>query len=92
MAADRDFLEKQLQVTIRALAGVRRAISLREQNGEFTGDLRTLEKQYEAEIEALNQQLNALNNSVPTESVGKTVPQAQQARDQEANASVLRLR
>ena len=83
--ADIAFIERELAVTREALAGVQRAIALLEQSGEFTGDLRAQERQYQQQIDSLLQQLSAARSTVPRESSGETVQQAQQANDDRAD-------
>ena len=83
--ADLAFLESLLENTIGALRNVRRAIELREQNGESTADLRALEKQYEGEILALRKQISAAQQTLPVDSAGETVARAQRANDDGAD-------
>lgn len=80
-------LEALLATTVLALRNVRRAIEIREQNGEDTADLRALEKQYQDEIASLSRQIALAQASLPPAptGAGETVATGARANDDRAN-------
>ena len=82
--SDRAFLEQELAVLRQALAGVRRAIDIQEQNGESTADLRATESRYVSQIASVQQQLAVAVNQPPPAGAGDIVSQGQRARDEGA--------
>lgn len=85
--ADLAFLEAQLATTVKALTAVRRAIEIREQNGDDTADLRALERQYKDDIARLQREIAAFNAALPPgpTSAGETVATGARANDDRAD-------
>lgn len=82
--ADRAFLEAELISITRAITAVRRAIEIREQNGESTADLRATLEDYQGQLAAVQKQLSLLATQPPAASAGEITAQEQRARDQGA--------
>jgi len=82
--SDRASLEREEINLTNAIRAVKRAIEVREQNGESTADLRDTLKNFEGQLLAVEQQLKTFANQSPTESAGDVVSQGQRARDQGA--------
>lgn len=79
--ADKAFLEAELITLTRAIGNIRRAIEIREQNGESTADLRATLEDYQGQLAAIQRQLAQFANIPPANSAGQIVAEEQRARD-----------